>query len=79
MIVENQESYCIVQKSEGQLDTELKQHNDSLIGLFYYASELSKLSSEEDIHKVANKTGNLKNSHKNLVCDLASMKSRLQK
>ena len=58
--MENQESYCIVQKSENQIETELKQHNNSLIGPFHYASEFSELHSEEDVRRVVNKTRNLK-------------------
>ena len=58
--MEIQESYCVVPKSEDQLETELKQHNDTLIEIFYYASELSELHSEKNIRRLADKTRNVK-------------------
>ena len=69
-----------VPKSKDQLETKLKQHNHSSIGIFYQSNDLSELHSEEDIHRIADKTCNLiKKSYKTLVCDLASMQWRLQK
>ena len=73
MIMENQESYCIFPKSEDQLET------PTLISLIYYASKLSEQHSEEYMHEAANKIRRHKNSYKNLVLYLASLKYKLRK
>ena len=79
MIMKNKESYCVFPKSEDQLQTELKQHNDCLIVLFYYSKQLSEQYSEEDMREVANKICRQKNADQNLVLDLVSLKYRLGK
>ena len=73
MIMEYQESYCIFPKSEDQLET------PTLISLIYYASKLSEQHSEEYMHEAANKIRRHKNSYKNLVLYLASLKYKLRK
>ena len=71
--MEIKESYCVIPKSDDQLETELKQHNDSLIGLFYYARDLSELHSEarnlknKIKHAIKHKTRNLKNKIKHPI------------
>ena len=77
--MEIQDCYCVVPKLEDHLETELKQHNDSLICLFHYASKLSEFHLKEDIRSVEDKIRSLRNSCKTLVCDPASMKWKLQK
>ena len=77
--MENRESYCVVSKTEDQLQTELKQRNDRRIVLFYYAKQLSEQHTEEDLHEVANKIRREKNAYKNLVLDLDSLIYRLGK
>ena len=53
--MENRESYCVVPKTEDQLQSELKQRNDCLIVLFCYAKQFSEQHSEKDLREVANK------------------------
>ena len=55
MTMENKESYCVDPKTEDQLQTDLKQRNDCLIVLFYYAKQLCEQHSEEYLREIANK------------------------